>query len=68
MTDISKRTMFVTLYQAGESIYELVDKVMVVDAGRMLYQGPANEARQYFINLGFHCPAQSYVSYSAKVY
>ncbi|KAJ5972824.1 CDR ABC transporter [Penicillium vulpinum] len=59
MTDISKRTTFVTLYQAGESIYELMDKVMVIDEGRMLYQGPANEARQYFINLGFYCPPQS---------
>ncbi|CAI7621495.1 unnamed protein product [Penicillium manginii] len=59
MTDVSKRTTFVTLYQAGESIYELMDKVMVIDAGRMLYQGPANQARQYFIDLGFHCPEQS---------
>ncbi|KAJ5847516.1 hypothetical protein N7455_011473 [Penicillium solitum] len=59
MTDVSKRTTFVTLYQAGESIYELMDKVMVIDEGRMLYQGPANEARQYFIDLGFYCPAQS---------
>ncbi|BCS02316.1 ABC drug exporter AtrF [Aspergillus luchuensis] len=59
MTDISKRTTFVTLYQAGESIYELMDKVLVIDQGRMLYQGPANEARQYFVNLGFYCPEQS---------
>lgn len=61
MTDVSKRTTFVTLYQAGESIYQLMDKVMVIDEGRMLYQGPANEAKQYFVNLGFHCPDQSYV-------
>ncbi|KAJ5484950.1 ABC multidrug transporter atrF [Penicillium diatomitis] len=59
MTDVSKRTTLVTLYQAGESIYELMDKVMVIDEGRMLYQGPANEARQYFIDLGFYCPPQS---------
>ncbi|OOQ82088.1 ABC drug exporter AtrF [Penicillium brasilianum] len=59
MTDVSKRTTLVTLYQAGESIYELMDKVLVIDQGRMLYQGPAIEARQYFIDLGFHCPAQS---------
>ncbi|CAI7653880.1 unnamed protein product [Penicillium glandicola] len=59
MTDISKRTTLVTLYQAGESIYELMDKVMVIDEGRMLYQGPANEARQYFVNLGFYCPEES---------
>lgn len=59
MTDVSKRTTFVTLYQAGESIYELMDKVMVIDQGRMLYQGPANKAKEYFVNLGFHCHEQS---------
>lgn len=59
MTDVSKRTTLVTLYQAGESIYELMDKVMVIDEGRMLYQGPANEARQYFVDLGFYCSEQS---------
>ncbi|KAI4169784.1 MAG: hypothetical protein LQ343_005433 [Gyalolechia ehrenbergii] len=56
MTDVSDRTTLVTLYQAGESIYELMDKVLVIDEGRMMYQGPANEAKQYFIDLGFHCP------------
>jgi len=59
MTDVCKRTTFVTLYQAGESIYELMDKVLVIDSGRMLYQGPANEAKQYFVDLGFYCPPQS---------
>ncbi|KAJ5902550.1 hypothetical protein N7495_003078 [Penicillium taxi] len=59
MTDVSKRTTFVTLYQAGESIYELMDKVLVIDAGRMLYQGSAREARQYFVDLGFYCSDQS---------
>lgn len=56
MTDISNRTTFVTLYQAGEGIYEQMDKVMVIDQGRCIYEGPAKEAKQYFLNLGFHCP------------
>ena len=56
MTDISNRTTLVTLYQAGEQIYDLMDKVLVIDEGRMVYQGPAKEAKQYFIDLGFHCP------------
>ncbi|KAJ9610340.1 ATP-binding cassette transporter snq2 [Cladophialophora chaetospira] len=54
MTDISNRTTFVTLYQAGEGIYEVMDKVLVIEEGRMIYQGPADRARQYFIDLGFH--------------
>jgi energy-coupling factor transporter ATP-binding protein EcfA2 len=56
MTDISNRTTLVTLYQAGEQIYEVMDKVMVIDAGRCIYQGPAVEAKQYFEDLGFKCP------------
>ncbi len=56
MTDVSDRTTLVTLYQAGEGIYELMDKVLVIDEGRMLFQGPAGEAKQYFMDLGLHCP------------
>ncbi|CAJ2513218.1 Uu.00g013370.m01.CDS01 [Anthostomella pinea] len=56
MTDISNRTTLVTLYQAGEGIYELMDKVLVIDQGREIFSGPAKDAKQYFINLGFECP------------
>jgi ATP-binding cassette, subfamily G (WHITE), member 2, SNQ2 len=56
MTDISHRTTLVTLYQAGEQIYEQMDTVLVIEEGRMLYQGPANKAKQYFVDLGFECP------------
>ncbi|GKT83718.1 ABC drug exporter [Colletotrichum tofieldiae] len=55
-TDVSGRTTLVTLYQAGESIYELMDKVLVIDDGRMLFQGPADEAKKYFEDLGYLCP------------
>lgn len=58
MTDVSDRTTLTTLYQAGEGIYDLMDKVLVIDEGRMLYQGPVAEARQYFIDLGFYCPTR----------
>jgi ATP-binding cassette subfamily G (WHITE) protein 2 (SNQ2) len=56
MTDISNRCTLVTLYQAGEGIYELMDKVMVIDAGRCIFLGSAREAKQYFIDLGYQCP------------
>jgi ABC-type multidrug transport system permease subunit len=56
MTDISNRTTLVTLYQAGEGIYNLMDKVLVIDEGRMVYQGPAKEAKAYFQGLGYYCP------------
>jgi ATP-binding cassette, subfamily G (WHITE), member 2, SNQ2 len=56
MTDVSNRTTLVTLYQAGEGIYQLMDKVLVIDEGRMVYQGPAGEAKKYFQDLGYYCP------------
>ena len=56
MTDVSDRTTITTLYQAGEEIYQLMDKVLVIEEGRMIFQGPASAARQYFVELGFYAP------------
>ena len=56
MTDISNKATVTTLYQAGEGIYQQMDKVLVIDEGRCIYQGPAREAKQYFVDLGFFCP------------
>ena len=56
MTNISNKATITTLYQAGEGIYQQMDKVLVIDGGKCIYSGPANEARQYFIDLGFYAP------------
>jgi len=53
LTNIYKTTTFVSLYQASENIYKCFDKVLVIDSGRQVYFGPANEARAYFEGLGF---------------
>lgn len=45
-----------SLYQAGENLYRLVDKVLLIDEGKCLYFGPADNAKQYFLALGFDCP------------
>ncbi|KAH9837328.1 ABC-2 type transporter-domain-containing protein [Rhodofomes roseus] len=64
MTDVLGQTVFVTLYQAGESIYELFDKVLVLDKGRQVYFGPPSQARAYFEGLGFKpLPRQSTPDY-----
>ncbi|KAI0804598.1 ABC-2 type transporter-domain-containing protein [Irpex lacteus] len=64
MTDILGQTTFATLYQAGEGIYELFDKVIVLDKGRQVFFGPPSEARAYFENLGYKSlPRQSTADY-----
>ncbi len=51
-------------YQAGEGIYELFDKVIVLDKGRQVFIGPPSEARAYFENLGYKSlPRQSTADY-----
>lgn len=52
-TNLYKTTTFVSLYQASENIYRQFDKVLVIDAGKQVYFGPAAEARAYFEGLGF---------------
>ncbi|XXG95582.1 hypothetical protein Hte_001849 [Hypoxylon texense] len=52
-TNLYKTSTFVSLYQASENIYRQFDKVLVIDAGKQVYFGPASEARGYFEGLGF---------------
>lgn len=51
-------TAVVSIYQAPQSAYDLFDKAVVLYEGRQIFFGPADEARQYFVNLGFECPAR----------
>ncbi|KAK9465722.1 ABC-2 type transporter-domain-containing protein [Lipomyces arxii] len=53
LTDVTHSTTIVTLYQAGESLYKEFDKVCLIDSGREIFFGRADEARQYFMDLGF---------------
>lgn len=53
VTDATRVATVVSIYQAGEQLYESFDKVCVVYEGRMAYFGPANKARQYFIDMGY---------------
>lgn len=64
MANIFQTTMFVTLYQAGEGIYDLFDKVLLLNEGRCVYFGPTKEARNYMISLGYkNLPRQTTADY-----
>jgi ATP-binding cassette subfamily G (WHITE) protein 2 (SNQ2) len=39
LTNMTRISTFVALYQAGESLYELFDKVILIDGGRCAYFG-----------------------------
>lgn len=52
-TDVLGLTTIVTLYQAGNGIYEHFDKVLVLDEGKQIFYGPQKEAVPFMEDLGF---------------
>lgn len=56
LTNMAQISTAVALYQAGESLYNLFDKVLLIHEGRCCYFGPADQAADYFENLGFTRP------------
>ncbi|KAK7743073.1 hypothetical protein SLS62_010705 [Diatrype stigma] len=56
VADTKSKTIVATFYQAGNSIYDLFDKVIVLAEGRSIYYGPTTEAKKYFEDMGFACP------------
>ncbi|KFZ06095.1 hypothetical protein V501_07757 [Pseudogymnoascus sp. VKM F-4519 (FW-2642)] len=55
MTDILGLSSIFTLYQAGNGIYNLFDKVLVLDEGKQIYYGPMVSAQPFMERLGFIC-------------
>ncbi|KAL2857263.1 ABC-2 type transporter-domain-containing protein [Aspergillus pseudoustus] len=62
LTDVLGLSTIVTLYQAGNGIYDLFDKVLVLDEGKQIYYGPMTQARPYMEALGFICREGSNVA------
>ncbi|KAG7122807.1 ABC multidrug transporter atrB like protein [Verticillium longisporum] len=53
LTDVLGLTTIVTLYQAGNGIYEHFDKVLVLDEGQQIFYGPQVDAVPFMESLGF---------------
>ncbi|MCJ1392519.1 hypothetical protein MMC18_005387 [Xylographa bjoerkii] len=58
LTNMAHISTAVALYQAGESLYEKFDKVILIEEGRCLYYGSTEAAAAYFEGLGFERPAR----------
>ena len=48
----------VAIYQASQAIYDVFNKVIVLYEGREIFFGPCNQARNYFTEMGWTCPAR----------
>lgn len=48
MTNLLRSTAFITIYQAGENIYDTFDKVTVLHSGRQIYYGSAKDPKAQY--------------------
>lgn len=53
---ISRTTPLLAIYQCSQDAYDLFDDVLVLYEGRQIYFGPADSAKQYFLDMGWECP------------
>ncbi|PWN90960.1 hypothetical protein FA10DRAFT_267384 [Acaromyces ingoldii] len=52
-TDLGKTTTIASIYQAGESLTRMFDKVTLLYEGRQIFFGPVEEALGYFYEMGY---------------
>uniref|UniRef100_A0A8B9JR51 Broad substrate specificity ATP-binding cassette transporter ABCG2 n=1 Tax=Astyanax mexicanus TaxID=7994 RepID=A0A8B9JR51_ASTMX len=53
------RTIIMSIHQPRYSIYRLFDSLTLLVSGRLVYHGPAQNALDYFSNIGYACEAHN---------
>lgn len=56
--DTERKAIAISLYQAGNAIYNTFDKIMVIAEGECIFFGPRAEAQGYFEDLAFRMLGQ----------
>lgn len=55
-------TTVISLLQPAPETYELFDDIILLSEGHIVYQGPREEALDFFACLGFQCPQRKNVA------
>ncbi|KAJ5216103.1 uncharacterized protein N7498_002510 [Penicillium cinerascens] len=56
LTNTAHVSTLVALYQASENLFNLFDKVILIEDGKCAFFGRSQDAKAYFERLGFECP------------
>ncbi|XP_051118222.1 ABC transporter G family member 39-like [Andrographis paniculata] len=62
MAHILDLTMIISLLQPAPETYNLFDDIILLSEGQIVYQGPRETALDFFMHLGFKCPARKGVA------
>lgn len=55
-------TTVISLLQPAPETYELFDDIILLSEGQIVYQGPRDDALDFFDFMGFHCPERKNVA------
>ena len=50
------RTIVATIHQPSSEIFHMLDDLLLISGGKVVYHGPVEAAVEYFSRLGFPCP------------
>jgi ABC-type multidrug transport system ATPase subunit/ABC-type multidrug transport system permease subunit len=53
---LTGRTVICTIHQPSYEVFERFDRLLLLDSGRVVYNGPVKESTSYFSRLGHTCP------------
>lgn len=54
--EVLDTTALIAIYQCSQDAYDLFDKVSVLYEGHQIFFGRADEAKEYFVRMGWDCP------------
>ena len=51
-------TSLIAIYQCSQEAYDLFDDCILLYEGYQIYSGPAHQAKDFFVRMGYKCPAR----------
>ncbi|KAL6524145.1 ABC transporter G member 32 [Orobanche minor] len=55
-------TTLISLLQPDPETYEMFDDIILFSEGQIVYQGPREAVREFFLSMGFKCPSRKNVA------
>ena len=65
LTDLSRRlniAVIMTIHQPAEMVFDMLQDLYILEAGRLAYSGPLTCSEKYFKGLGYLCPGKTAVA------
>ncbi|OMJ68842.1 hypothetical protein SteCoe_33600 [Stentor coeruleus] len=50
------KNIILTIHQPSSTIFDMLDRLLLISKGRIVYQGSTSDSFRYFANLDFVCP------------